>query len=75
MVADMKDRIDVKYCFNGKHHHLTLEGDDIFLITLSLHFLGNDSFLVVLLIVLPKVVQDPGVDSQFQDEKSLSNDP
>ena len=68
----MYQHVDVKGCLNQEWQYLPIERYDILLIPFLLHGFSDDTFLVIFLIVFPKVVQYPGIDDQLSNEQNLS---
>ena len=59
--------------FNDKGDYLTLQRNYVFVVPLAPHLLCNDVLFAILFIVFPKVVDDPEVDEQFQEDETMAN--
>ena len=69
----MNGYVDTKTCFNDITKDLTLKRYYVLLVSFPFHGLSDDFGLVVFFIVFPKMVDDPEVDEQFQEDKAVSN--
>ena len=72
-VCHMNGKIDTKTRFNDIAKNLTLQRYYVLLVPFPFHGLGDDFGLVVFFIVFPKVVDDPEVDEQFQEDETMAN--
>ena len=69
----MNSEIDTKTRFNYIAKNLTLKRYYVLLLPFPFHGLSDDFGLVIFFIVFPKMVDDPEVDEQFQEDKAVSN--
>ena len=59
--------------FNDESDYLTLQRNYVFVVPLAPHLLCNDVLFAILFIVFPKVVDDPQVDKEFQEDEATYN--
>ena len=72
-VCHMNGNVDSETCFNDIAKDLAFKRYDVLLLSFPFHGLSDDFGLVVFFIVFPKMVDDPEVDEQFQEDKAMAN--